>query len=47
MSGGIEFEIPLIPTEEELRQMRKERTRESLQVIDGKKETTKEASTDK
>ncbi|WP_182914573.1 hypothetical protein [Paenibacillus thiaminolyticus] len=38
MSGGIEFEIPLIPTEEELRQMRKEQTKEKLQLLDGGKD---------
>ncbi|GIO36212.1 hypothetical protein J41TS12_10730 [Paenibacillus antibioticophila] len=31
--GGIEFEIPLIPSEDELRQMRKEQTREKLRLI--------------
>ncbi|GIO33248.1 hypothetical protein J2TS6_43890 [Paenibacillus albilobatus] len=35
--GGIEFEFPLIPTEEELRQMSKDVTREKLQIIDGGK----------
>ncbi|BFH63916.1 hypothetical protein [Paenibacillus azoreducens] len=37
MDGGIEFEFPLIPTEEELRQMSKDVTREKLQIIDGGK----------
>lgn len=35
MDGGIEFEFPLIPTEEELRQMSKDVTREKLTVLDG------------
>ncbi|MFW5436571.1 hypothetical protein [Paenibacillus apiarius] len=47
MSGGIEFEFPLIPTEEELRQLRKEQTRDKLQVIDGKKEQKIEDKQDK
>ncbi|GAA0390450.1 hypothetical protein [Paenibacillus motobuensis] len=41
MDGGIEIEIPLIPTEEELREMRKEQTREKLQLLDGGKDTNK------
>ena len=36
--GGIEFEFPLMPTEEELREMRKEQTKEKLQLLDGGKE---------
>ncbi|MFD0868778.1 hypothetical protein [Paenibacillus residui] len=40
MSGGIEIEFPLIPTEEELREMRKEQTREKLQLLDGGKNST-------
>ncbi|WP_179015955.1 hypothetical protein [Paenibacillus sp. 79R4] len=39
MDGGIEIEVPLMPTEDELREMRKEQTREKLQVIDGGKES--------
>ncbi|WP_162616163.1 hypothetical protein [Paenibacillus lutimineralis] len=39
MDGGIEIEIPLMPTEEELREMRKEQTREKLQLLDGGKDT--------
>jgi hypothetical protein len=39
MDGGIEIVIPLIPTEEELREMRKEQTREKLQLLDGGKDT--------
>lgn len=42
MNGSIENEVPLVPTEEELRQIRKEQTKEKLQVIDGVKELTKE-----
>lgn len=42
MNGSIEIEVPLVPTEEELRQIRKEQTKEKLQVIDGVKELTKE-----
>lgn len=38
--GGIEIEIPLFPTEEELREMRKAQTREELQVLDGGKKTS-------
>lgn len=40
--GGIEFEFPLIPTEEELRKMRKEQTREKLFIIDGTTKDIKE-----
>lgn len=36
-NGGIEFEIPLMPTEEQLRQMSKEQTREKLQILEGGK----------
>lgn len=42
MNGSIEIEVPLVPTEEELRQIRKEQTKEKLQVIDGVNELTKE-----
>lgn len=42
MSGGIEFEFPLIPTEEELRQMRKEQMKDKLQLLDGGKENSKD-----
>lgn len=38
MGGGIEIEFPLMPTEEELREIRKEQTKERLQVIDGGQE---------
>jgi hypothetical protein len=40
--GGIEFEFPLIPTAEELRQMWKDRTREKLFIIDGTTKDMKE-----
>lgn len=39
--GGIEFEIPLIPTEEQLRQMRKEQIRERQKVFEGRAEERK------
>ncbi len=40
--GGIEFEFPLMPTKEELRQMRKEQTKEKLFIIDGTTKNMKE-----
>lgn len=40
--GGIEFEFPLMPTEEELREMRKEQTKEKLQLMDGGKQKTED-----
>lgn len=40
--GGIEFDSPLTPTEEELRQMQKEQSREKLQVLDGGKNSSSE-----
>jgi len=38
--SGIEFEFPLFPTEEELRQLQKEQTREKLQLLHGGKDKT-------
>lgn len=35
---GFEMEFPLMPTDEELRQMHKEIMKEKLQVIDGGKD---------
>lgn len=40
--GGIEFEFPLMPTADELRQMWKDRTREKLFIIDGTTKDMKE-----